>query len=348
MKAAVVTRTPHGKTLRVSEVPDPEVGAGEVLIRVTRAGICGSDTHGFLDDEGTSRAADLIMGHEIGGVVAAIGDGVEGLPIGARVHVDPQVVCGRCEPCLSGWISICDHKRVLGSSLRGFAQGGMAELVVAQADAVYLLPDSVSDEQAPLIEPLANAIHVLQRLQVMGGAVLVLGAGPLGLAMVEAMASSDVATIIVSDTSDAKRQIALGAGASATIDPLVEDVPARVRELVGETGVDITIEAVGIEATYRQAIECTRKRGSVGFFGAVAPAVSLPLLPILHKELHLVGCTGANRPDIDQAISMVADGRVRFRGWPIRTVGLADAEVAIRALTDPQSRTVKLLVDPSR
>jgi L-iditol 2-dehydrogenase len=348
MKAAVIASTIRGKTLRVTQVPAPEVGADEVLVRVTRAGICGSDTHGFLDDAGTSRAADLIMSHEIGGVVAAVGKEVTGLPIGARVHVDPQVVCGRCEPCRAGWISICDHKRVLGSSLRGFVQGGMAELVVAKADAVYLLPDSVSDEHAPLLEPLANAIHVLERLQVAGRTVLVLGAGPLGLAMVEAMASGGVSTIIASDTSEAKRAIALHAGASAVIDPLTQDVPARVRELVGEAGVDVTIEAVGIEATYRQAIEVTRKRGSIGFFGAVASEVSLPLLPILHKELQLVGCTGANRVDILQALAMVADGRVRFRGWPIHTVGLGEAEGAIRALVDPQSTTVKVLVDPSR
>lgn len=348
MRAAIVTRAAEGKVLAVAEVPTPQIGADEVLVRVGRAGICGSDTHGFLDSHGTSRDTNLIMSHEIGGVVAAVGNRVAGVEVGTRVHVDPQVVCGRCEPCRSGWISICDRKMVLGSSLRGFVQGGMAEFVTAQATAVYPLPDSVSDEQAPLVEPLANAIHVLQRLQTNGGTVLVLGAGPLGLAMVEAMGSYGVATIIVSDTSEAKREIALSAGASAAIDPLVEDVPARVRELVGQVGVDITIEAVGIESTYQQAIESTRKRGSVGFFGAVAPAVSLPLLPILHKELHLVGCTGANRPDIHQAIAMVADDRVCFRGWPIRTVGLAEADEAIRALTDPQSRTVKVLVDPSR
>ncbi|MEO7236449.1 MAG: alcohol dehydrogenase catalytic domain-containing protein [Lapillicoccus sp.] len=348
MRAAVVTRTAQGKELRVAEVAAPVPGEGQVLVRVTRAGICGSDTHGFLDDAGTARGDGLIMSHEIGGMVAAVGAGVTGLPVGARVHVDPQVVCGRCEPCRSGWISICDHKRVLGSSLRGFVHGGLAELVLVQADAVYLLPDAVTDDQAPLIEPLANAVHVLERLQVTGQSVLVLGAGPLGLAMVEAMASRGVPVIIVSDTSAAKRAIAADAGATATIDPLAQDVPARVRELVGPAGIDITIEAVGIEVTYRQAIEATRKRGSIGFFGAVAAEVSLPLLPILHKELHLVGCTGANRADIRLALEMVADGRVRFRGWPIRTVGLSEAEEAIRALADPQSRTVKVLVDPLR
>ncbi len=349
MKAAVIERTRTGKTLTVTEVPEPQVGPHDVLVQVRRAGVCGSDTHGFLDVEGTSRGAGLILGHEIGGVIARIGEDVTGVGVGDRVHVDPQVVCHQCGPCRAGWISICDHKRVLGSSRRGFVQGGMAERVAVNSSAVYTLPDAVSDEHAPLIEPLANALHVLTRLDVQPGhSVLVLGAGPLGLCMLEAMASTGVSPILVSDTSATKRAIAAGLGAHEVIDPMNDNLPAQVRAVLGAAGVDITIEAVGIEATYRQAIEVTRKRGKIGFFGAVAEQVALPLLPILHKELNLIGCTGANREDIQHAIAMLADGRVNFTGWPITTVGLEGAEAAIRSLGDPQSRTVKVLIDPSR
>ncbi len=347
MRAAIVTRAAEGKVLAVAEVPTPQIGADEVLVRVGRAGICGSDTNGFQDSHGTSRDTNLIMGHEIGGVVAAVGNRVAGVEVGTGVHADPQVVCGRCEPCRSGWISICDRKMVLGSSLRGFVQGAMAEFVTAQATAVYPLPDSVSDEQAPLLEPLVNAIHVLQRLQANGGTVLVLGAGPLGLAMVEAM-EYGVATIIVSDTSEAKREIALSAGASAAIDPLVEDVPARVRELVGQVGVDITIEAVGIESTYQQATQSTRKRGSVGFFGAVAPRSPYRSCQSCTRNSTSSAAPGPTAPTSTRpspwwptagSVPRVADpdrgAGGRRRGDP-------------RALTDPKSRTVKLLVDPTR
>lgn len=347
MKAAVIEITGGTKTLAVRTLPDPEVGPNDVLVRVRRVGVCGSDTHGFLDNEGTSRASGLAMGHEIGGVVEAVGTAVTRLAPGQRVHVDPQVVCGQCGPCQAGWISICDNKRVLGSSLRGFQQGGMAELVLANEAAVWPLPDEVSDDQAPLLEPLANALHVLSRVDPKpDSSVLVIGAGPLGLCMIEGLLARGVHTVIVSETSPVKRAIATGLGDVKTVDPMTEDLIQRVTALVGPQGVDLTIEAVGIEPTYRQAIAATRKRGTVAFFGAVAAEITLPLLPILHKELHLIGCTGANRPEILEAINLVASGAIRFTGWPIHTTGFSGAESAIRNLADSHSSIVKVLVDP--
>lgn len=348
MKAAVIELTDGRKKLNVCDLPDPDVGSNDVLVRVRRVGVCGSDTHGFIDDKGTSRAPGLAMGHEIGGVVESVGSAVTRLVPGQRVHVDPQVVCGQCGPCQADWISVCDNKRVLGSSLRGFQQGGMAELVVADEKAIWPLPDEVTDEQAPLLEPLANALHVLRRVNPQpGSTVLVIGAGPLGLCMVEGLFAHGVHTVIVSETSPVKRAIAAGLGEVMLIDPATEDLAERVAQLVGPGGVDLTIEAVGIEATYRQAIAATRKRGNIAFFGAVAAEITLPLLPILHKELHLIGCTGANRAEIAEAIELVASGRVRFTGWPIQTTGFDGAEAAIRGIADTHSSIVKVLVDPS-
>ncbi|WP_270889292.1 zinc-dependent alcohol dehydrogenase [Pedococcus sp. 5OH_020] len=348
MRAAVVIAEPGGKHLEVRQVPKPQPGPGQVLVQVAFAGVCGSDTHGFLDTEGTSRADGLIMSHEISGTIAEHGPGVSDPPVGTRVTVDPQVVCGQCPACRKGWISICDHKQVLGSSLRGFVQGGMAEYVVTHQATVHPVPPSVTDEQAALIEPLANALHTVRRAEVQpGDNVVVLGAGPLGLCMVQCLRNTAARVIAVTDPSETRRNLALLCGADIAWDPRTTDVEASVLELTSGRGADVVIESVGIEATYRQAITVVRKRGRVMFFGAVQPEVSLPLLPILHKELSLIGCTGAN-DETGPAIELVAAGKVDLSAMTGTVAGLNDAESAIRAQLEPGYSSVKLLIDPRR
>jgi threonine dehydrogenase-like Zn-dependent dehydrogenase len=348
MRATVVRTGPEAKRLEVREVPTPEPAASQVLVRVEFAGVCGSDTHGFVDANGTSRADGLIMGHEISGTVAALGSDVAGPAVGTRVTIDPQVVCGTCPACRQGWISICDHKKVLGSSLRGFIQGGMAEYVVTDHATVHEVPESIDGAQAALIEPLANALHTVRRADIQKGeTVVVLGAGPLGLCMVQCLRAAGAGSILVTDPSKVRSDLALRFGADYASDPGTTDIEAAVLDLTSGLGADVVIESVGIEATYRQAISIVRKRGRVMFFGAVQPEIRLPLLPILHKELSLIGCTGAN-DETTQAIAMVADGTVDLTPLTGTVAGLDDAEQAIRAQLEPGYPSVKLLIDPRR
>lgn len=348
MRAAVITTEASIKHLAVREVPKPQPGTGQVLVKVAFAGVCGSDTHGFIDSQGTSRADGLIMSHEISGTIAEHGADVTAPPVGTRVTVDPQVVCGACPACRKGWISICDHKRVLGSSLRGFVQGGMAEYVVTDQATVYPVPESVTDEQAALIEPLANALHTVRRAHIQpGDCVVVLGAGPLGLCMVQCLRNAGAGVIMVTDPSKIRRDLALRFGADFACDSATTDLETSVLELTSGRGADVVIESVGIDATYRQAIAVVRKRGRVMFFGAVQPEVLLPLLPILHKELSLIGCTGAN-DETAPAIELVAAGKVDLSPMTGTVAGLNDAESAIRAQVEPGYSSVKLLIDPRR
>lgn len=346
MRAAVIVTGPDSKRIEVQEVATPAPGPGQVLVQVETAGVCGSDTHGFLDDAGTSRRDGLIMSHEISGRVAGLGSGVSGPEVGTRVTIDPQVVCGTCEPCLQGWISICDNKKVLGSSLRGFVQGGMAEYVVTDQATVHAVPDSMTSEQAALIEPLANALHTVRRADIKKGeTVVVLGAGPLGLCMVQCLRAAGAGVVVVTDPSPVRAKLALRLGADQAWDPTTTDVEAGVERLTAGRGADVVIESVGIEATYRQAIAIVRKRGRVMFFGAVQPEITLPLLPILHKELTFIGCTGAN-DETAAAIEMVANGTVDLSPMTGTVARLDDAEAAIRAQVEPGYSSVKLLIDP--
>lgn len=345
MKAAVITRDSGRKVLTLTDVPDPVLGAGDVMVQVSHAGICGSDLHGFIDSAGTSRTDGLIMGHEAAGVVVEVGSGVTGVAVGQRVTVDPQVTCGECLPCRNGWISICERKGVIGSSLRGFVQGSMAELVAVAAHQVVPVPDEMPLEQASLIEPLSNALHVVKRAPRDAEVAVVLGAGPLGLCLVQCLKAYGARQVVVSDVAPSRLALASRLGADVVVDAAGGDIAATVQELTGGLGADLVVESVGVDVTYQQAIAISRKRGSVMFFGAVQPTVTLPLLPILHKELNLIGCTGAN-DETPEAVQLVADGTVDVDAMITHQFPLEQAQQAMDVLSERDSGAIKVQVLP--
>lgn len=346
MKAAVIRVVGGHKTLETEDVEMPAVGEDDVLVKVTAAGICGSDLHGFLDDEGTARRDGLIMSHEAAGIVETVGKNVSGLMPGARVTIDPQITCGACVPCQHGWISICDHKRVVGSSLRGFAQGAFAEYLAVHQRQVFQVPADVSDEEAAMIEPLSNAIHVVNRAEIkLGDTVVIFGAGTLGLCMTQAARLAGTGTLIVSDTSDFRLGLAKELGADVILNPTRTNVTDEVLSRTHGQGADVVIESVGIDATYQEAIRSVRKRGRIMFFGAVQDLVTLQLLPILHKELSLIGCTGANA-ETAIAIDLVAQGKINVSKIVTHTFSLDRAQEAIDVLSTPGNQAVKVQVVP--
>ncbi|QPZ38121.1 zinc-dependent alcohol dehydrogenase [Paramicrobacterium chengjingii] len=344
MKAALIRAERDRKILVTEDVPRPEISPSQVLVRIHVAGICGSDLHGFMDAAGTARRDGLIMSHEAAGIVEEIGSAVESVTVGDRVTVDPQVVCGQCEPCRNGWISICDNKRVTGSSLRGFEQGSMAEYLAVESSQVYNLPENLTYAMGALIEPLSNAIHVINRASIrLGDTVVVLGAGTLGLCMIQAARAAGAGRIVASDTSDFRLTVARQLGADVTVNPLT----AKLRDVVSaETdgvGADVVIESVGIDATYQDTIHIVRKRGRIMFFGAVQPTVSVDLMPILHKEIDIVGCTGAN-DETQIAIDMMASGAIDIAPLLTHSFSLDEAQAAFDAMADPSIDTIKVQV----
>lgn len=346
MRAAVIRVREGRKILRTEEVPEPVCGPGEVVVHVAAAGICGSDLHGFLDHGGTSRGEGLIMGHEGAGTVVAVGRDVGTVAVGDRVTVDPQVVCGRCRPCGRGWISICDHKKVTGSSLRGFVQGMMAERIAVAASQVHVLPDAVPFDQGAVIEPLANALHVVRRSPIgAGSAVMVLGCGPLGLCLVQAARMAGAGRIVATDLSPARRAMAARLGADAVLDPRTEDPRAAALEHTDGIGMDVVIESVGIDETYGQAIGAVRKRGAVMFFGAIRRTVTLELLPILHREITMIGCTGANE-ETPEAVRLVAEGKVDVASLITHRFPLDEAQAAFDTMRTDTEGAIKVQIAP--
>lgn len=346
MKAAVIRSSGSMKYLRIEEAATPAVGPREVLIRVQRVGICGSDLHGLLDPGDSSRAEGLIMGHEIVGEIAEVGQLVEGRSIGDRVFVDPQVRCGTCTACEHGWHSICERKQGLGSSRRGFVHGGFAEYVCVGHEQVIAVPAQVTMEQAALIEPLANGLHVRHRADPSADDLtVVIGAGTLGLSIVQAFHAAGVRRIVATDLSDDKLNLAAASGASRIVNGADGSLAALVNELSHGEGADIVVEAVGVTATYDQALQVARRRGKVMFFGAVVPKVELGLMPILHKELVLIGCTGFNGESIE-AVDLIGRGAVDPTPLVTHQFPLDQAQEAMDTLADPASGAIKVLLRP--
>jgi threonine dehydrogenase-like Zn-dependent dehydrogenase len=324
MKAAVI-RDRGQKVLVYEEVPTPTPAADEVLVRVRAVGICGSDVHGFFDPVSVARVPDLIMGHEAAGEVAQLGPEVSGFAVGDRVAIDPQVICGVCEPCRHGW-TVCDNKRVIGAATRGFVHGAMADYVVVRASQLLKLPDELSFEAGALVEPMSNAIHVLNRVKFdLGDTVAVLGAGPLGLCIIQAARLAGAGTVVATDVTEFRLAKALDLGANHAWH--AHEATQLVRELTGGRGADV------------------RKRGSVMFFGAVTQNVNVPLLPILWKELSLIGCTGAAR-ESQTAIDLMASGRLITDPIVTHRMPLSEAQQAFELLHSPGNTAIKVVLVP--
>jgi 2-desacetyl-2-hydroxyethyl bacteriochlorophyllide A dehydrogenase len=305
MRAAVF----HGRNqLRVEEVGRPDPKDGEVLIKVSRCGICGTDSHIF---RGNFPAPNLplIIGHEFAGVVAAVGKGVDNVKPGDKATADINIACGVCWYCRHHQKLFCAKVRQLGVH----DAGGMAEYVVAPGANVYRLPDSMPFDHAAFIEPLACAVHGQQRIGVgIGETVLIIGAGPMGLAHAALSRLRGAAKVIMSEPSAERRARAHTIGSDVEIDPLSDNGFDQLMQATEGRGADVVIEAVGRPATYQQAIELVRRGGRILAYGAAPPNATIDLKPfdIYAKELTIVGSYAGTYDTWPTAIDLIASGRV--------------------------------------
>lgn len=283
MKAAVLE---DKGVLAYREVPTPEAGPGDVLLQIRASAVCGSDIHRFLRGH---RTYPMILGHEAAGVITAVGEGVVADLLGRRAALIPLVPCHACEQCLAGRFSACGSYSFVGSR----RPGAFAQLVALPAANVMLVPDDLPFESAALIEPSTVARHMLD----LGGfsrgnSAIVLGAGSIGLMLVQWLRVLGADPIIATDVVDANLAAARALGAHVTLNPTRDAVTDEVRRLTG-AGVDLTLEASGSPAALAQTIEVTRPRGAIVLGGNQPPDATLPMTfieSLMRRELRLTGC----------------------------------------------------------
>jgi L-iditol 2-dehydrogenase len=252
------------------------------------------------------------MGHEAAGTIAAVGSGVTSVREGDRVTFDSTIYCGECEFCRKGEVNLCNNRQVLGVSTPDFhREGAFAEYVVVPERVTYALPERIAFEQAAMIEPLAVAVHAVGLSKIHSGTTaLVVGAGMIGLLVLQVLRTEGCRIIYVVDIDDTRLRLAADLGATATLNAKSDDVKAAIARLTNDTGVDVALEAVGSTPTVKSAIENVRKGGHITLIGNVTPNVEIPLQAVVGRELTLQG-SAASSGEYPRCIDLLASGKVK-------------------------------------
>jgi L-iditol 2-dehydrogenase len=339
MKAAVWH---GGKDVRIEEVPDPKFNTDEVLVRVKSVGICGSDAHAF-EGKSKRRVPPLILGHEFAGVVADVGTRVHDFQNGDRVVVEPTISCGVCEPCSNGRTNICMELRFIGLHI----PGAFAEYIAVPARKCYKLPDNVSFDEAALVEPLSVATHAVNMTPTrVGDNLLIIGSGVIGLLILQVAKHRVGGNVFVSDLIDYRLDLAKRLGANAVIHSRKEDVTKRVRELTNGKGVDVVIEAVGVQDTLQQGLTVVKKGGEVTITGLLQQIIEVDVMKLVTNEITMRGDYTYTSGDFETSLDLVKNDVVHVRPLITHTFPLTDIAKAVGVLTEGKEQHIKILLRP--
>lgn len=343
MKALLLSANSH---FELAELPQPEIGADEVLVKVAACGICGSDVHGY-DGSSGRRIPPIVMGHEAAGTVAAAGARVTGYKPGDRVTFDSTVSCGDCDFCRRGDANLCDSRQVIGVSCGDYRRhGAFAEYVALPARILYHLPENFEFAEAAMLEPVSVALHAVRVSEARrGDAALVIGAGMIGLLTLQAARAAGCSPVLVADVDATRLNLARRLGADEIIQVSGANLAPEAIRLTGGHGVDVSYEAVGRNVTVSAAIDATRKGGTVTLVGNIAPEVSLPLQKVVSRQLRLQGAC-ASAGEYAPAIEMIADGRMNVKPLITATAPLEEGPRWFERLHAGEPNLMKVVLTP--
>jgi threonine dehydrogenase-like Zn-dependent dehydrogenase len=334
------------KQFACEDVPAPVAGPADVIVAVKACGICGSDVHG-MDGSTGRRRPPIIMGHEAAGVISSLGSGVIGWKAGDRVTFDSTIYCGHCEFCRRGLINLCDNRRVLGVSCEDYRQNGaFADFVAVPQHILYRLPDGLSFEHAALVEPFAIALHAIRRAPpILNDTVVVVGAGMIGLALVQALSQAGCGRLIAVDVAADRLALAAKCGATTAINSATEEAPAAILRLTRGLGADLAFEAVGLPATVDLTLRCLRKGGAATLVGNVTPKVEFPLQTAVTRELTIHGSC-ASQGEYPACLDMLARGALRAAPLISATAPLAEGAAWFDRLYRREAGLLKVVLKP--
>lgn len=325
----------------ISEVADPpQPGPGEVLLRIRRIGVCGSDVH-VNHGRHPFTSYPVVQGHEFSGVIEQVGSDVAGLRPGMKATATPQVTCGRCAPCRRGDYHICDDLKVQGFQAPGCAQ----DFFVTRAERIVPLPESFTFEQGALVEPVAVGVHAAARVQtVRGRQIVVLGAGPIGNLLGQVL-QAEGGHVLVTDVSDHRLEIAQACGIVNVSNAVAEPLGEAAARAFGPSGFDLAFDCAGAQATIAAAVENLQKGGTlvlVAVYGE-QPRVNTGL--IQDRELTLTGTLMYRHDDFVRAVDLIRSERVRTGPLETAHFSLEQFADAYRFIDDSHDRSMKVFID---
>ncbi len=345
MKAAIL-RGP--KQITVEEIPMPQVPDDGILLKVAACGLCGSDLRTYL--HGPRFAVDnVIMGHEIGGTVAAVGPQATGYAVGDRLAVAPDVHCGHCYYCRRGLFNLCDDLKFIGTQY----PGGFAEYLALPGEIlargiVHPMPEGISFMEATVAEPSSSVLNShFHAGTTVGDTVMIIGAGPIGCLHLE-VARARGARVIIAEIAAERLKMVEKFEPDAVIDSSQEDPVARVLALTGGIGADIVITAVGVSAVHNQAVEMVRKGGRVVLFGGLPKDKAMTTLDgnlIHYGEITVVGAFSYHPTHHKLALDLIAEGKIRADKLITHTFPLDDVAEAFE--TAARGAGLKIVITPA-
>jgi len=343
MKALVYTK-PY--IFEYSDFPDPVVADDDVLIRVKSCGICGSDVHGFTGKTGR-RIPPLIMGHEAAGIVEEVGKNVSGFGKGDRVCFDSTVYCNKCDACRKGYFNRCEKRQVLGVSIPGSRRhGAFAEYVAVPWWIVSKIPDHLSFVNSALLEPASIGTHAANRAPIStDDTVVVIGAGTIGLFILQACRLRGAEKIIVADIDESRLDIAKKLGADKLINPLKSDLQATVLKETQNKGADVTCEAVGYAKTFGDAISITKTGGYIVAIGNLEKKAEFNLQELVSRELTFTG-SYASSGEFRDCIELVASGKINVELLISDILPLKEGPGAFDRLLKAEEKLLKIILEP--
>ncbi|SBS77736.1 putative zinc-containing alcohol dehydrogenase [uncultured Mycobacterium sp.] len=328
----------------LTSVPDPAPQPGEVIIEVAATGLCGTDLHEYVAGP-TFSQPPVVLGHEVSGRIVEVGAGIDRCRIGEGAAVIPMDFCGSCHYCHRSLYHLCQRPGWIGLT----RNGGLASHVAVPSRLAVRVPDAVDLQEAALTEPTAVAFHAVRRAELLlGETVLVLGAGALGLTVIQCARAAGAARIYVTEPSRVRGNLARDLGATLVLDPHEPGTTARILEETRGVGVDVVFHVAGSVEAFTQGLDCLRKQGRFMEMSSWAGPASLDVNRHLLKETQLRMVFGYDMfDDFPAVLALMADGKIALTPQITTRIPLDSAvEEGLNGLLEAREGLIKVLVRP--
>lgn len=332
--------TAPGK-IEFREVAIPSPKPGEVLVKIMKIGVCGSDIHVYHGKHPFTKYP-VTQGHEVSGKIAALGEGVTGFSVGQKVTIEPQVFCGKCYPCTHGKYNLCEELKVMGFQTTGTA----SEYFAVDASKVTALPQTMTYNEGAMIEPLAVTVHAVKRAgDVRGQKIAVLGAGPIGILLAQSAKALGAAQVLITDVSTPRLNLAKACGADFTVNTKEQDFGKALLECFGPDKADVIYDCAGNDVTMGQAIQSARKGSTIILVAVFAGTAHVDLAVLNDHELDLNTSMMYRHEDYVDAIRLVGEGKIQLRPLMSRHFAFKDYLAAYEYIDANREATMKVLID---
>ncbi|HIQ99491.1 MAG TPA: alcohol dehydrogenase catalytic domain-containing protein [Candidatus Scybalocola faecavium] len=332
--------TAPGK-IEFHQVPVPEAGEGQVLIKIMEIGICGSDIHVYHGKHPFTKYP-VTQGHEVSGQITALGEGVKDLHVGQKVTIQPQVVCGKCWPCRHGKYNLCEELKVMGFQTTGAASGYFA----VDASKVTPLPETMTYDEGALIEPMAVAVHAVKQAgDVSGKKVIVIGAGPIGNLVAQTALGMGASQVMITDVSDWRLKKAEECGIGLCVNTKNTDFGQAVDRFFGPDKADLIYDCAGNNVSMGQAIAYARKGSTIILVAVFSEMASVDLAVVNDHELDIKSSMMYRSDDYDDAIRLASEGKVHLVPLISKHFAFKDYLEAYQFIDNHRETTMKVLID---